>query len=259
MEKPTYWARLWAGKRDYVYHRWQEIITPQFKYDDYMIAYWQSWFVDGKMACTLISAITAFWNNCWIKLTDMSVNRLIQEAKKEWFSPEKGWRIEKAMNFVKRFIFREFWIRLKYHRVDWQDFKYLTSKWFHLSWGYRNLKWVTADKMKDWILWNDWQKYWAFRLWHCHNFFEFDWRFSWLDQYKWKTRYNIFEIQNLKELVENNVIFPQAYFFENLDEVRKWYQGYLKDKIEKLKDRKEVRKLKIIKALEKCNQILREV
>lgn len=237
-------ARLWASERDYVYHNWKELITPQFRFDDKMVKYRQSKYKDWKMACTIISALTAIWNNCWIKLDYNQVNRCIQWAKAEWYSPKKGWYVQKAVWYVKQFIENEYWMKLAYFRAYYPDFKYLASKWFQLCGWYNNHEWVTADKFDDWILWND-IDYWDFKYWHAFNLCEIDWKFSWLDNYVNHSKRNIFQIQNINELVQWWIFFKYAYFYVNLEEVKKWYEWLtVKEKIAKLKERPEVTRAK---------------
>ena len=247
-------ARLWKSKRDWIYHEWMKLPTPQFKYDDKMIAYNQNSYHDWKMACTIISALTALWNNCWIKPTNSQINKLIQEAKKEWYDYKKWWYVQKAVNFVKKWAEKEYWMKLAYFRAYYSDFKYLTSKGFNLSWGYNNHDWVTKDKLEDGILWND-IKYWDFKYWHSFNLCEIDWNFCGLDNYVWKRKYNIFEIQNISKLVKAWVFFKYAYFFVNLEEVRKWYEWLsVEEKIKKLKNRTaEERARKSFEAYENKN------
>jgi hypothetical protein len=118
------------------------------------------------------------------------------------------------------------WIDIvrNYAKLRWHDvISYIVNTKSQLFWDllkkwYTLTIWITVwetfltDAQDNGIL--NQTSFWKAKFWHFNSTIEqINWKFYIQDNYKWVLKYNIYEVEELKTLIDNGIIFKTAYVF----------------------------------------------
>lgn len=210
--------------RDWVYNGYKRIDPPEKNYGNTRIAYYQPEI--STVSCSLHGAMTVVSNSTGIMFTLKERMEILELAKERGFIEGWGWYMNKAVKCVVDYCNSYFKMNLIYIRVPWTQYEELTRKGFGIVTGYNYKLGMGVDRSEDGILGNTSKEYGKTFYGHLFSLWNFRKRkdqhkevkskiggrnFGLVDNYYPKHKHNETFIDNLQELVEEGVMFPNGY------------------------------------------------
>lgn len=188
---------------------------------------YESW---TSLSCTITRA---YLQRCQVMGVDPSITTwtdCLKFAKKEG----RDWKGQYSYQWVdqvrKRGNTQWLWqvmsLNIKYDSVEYD---YLTKRWFLIGATYRGNSDYVLDYARDWVL--NWVEFPNPTYWHAINVFVL-WDEKAYNSYA-GTTYNVYQIEHLKELIENKVYYPTFYVFLKEERVNKKIDDVKKEQQEK--------------------------
>lgn len=160
--------------------------------------------------CTIISWLTCInyniWTNYWIEDAKIIAKRLSDD----WlFEYDKWGRLSDAIDYIRNYHNERSKEKALSFRIKVWSQEHILA-WEHnlaVQYWYFTSKAIYDDSQDDWIVeWVDFPK------WYWHAVSDL-WVKTTVNSYKWKMKRNIYEIKDMKKLVENWVIYSDWYLF----------------------------------------------
>ena len=195
---------LWSGNTLY------DKIQIRPKADD--IIYEDNQKLVGNYSCTIHASAGALWDLMNYNFNTTELTLLWNKAIEAGADPKVGWYFYKAVDLV-----RNYWNENKKDpvisfRVSMcsKDFYEALDKRHSIVCWYRGNRDYSIDK-SDGVL--DGTSFWEWKYGHCCRVRKINWKICVVDNYKWVTKYNIYEVKNIESLVKNGVFFGSGYLF----------------------------------------------
>jgi len=244
MKQETNWTIEKYNDKDWEY-LWDIIETPSKNFLNTNIQYNQREI--HKNCCFLHWPMWVISDITWYRFTDKERQDLVDfawttpYADPAWWGYLSYWMKWAIENYNKNHWSKEHF--LEYYRIPVYKFKDFLDKWYSVNCGYHTSDAFNKDKYDDWIINFSWWKYKPWKWGHCVRMFKQDWKYKIVNNYDWVSKSNIFEIENPDELFKSWILFTNWYVVVLKDWTKDWYEGLsLKDKENKLRNRKEVKK-----------------
>ena len=224
-------TKLWSNEADYIFHLNTKIYNAPRLYT--WVEYNQTEVQTNS--CSIHWCISAATALTWylfnladrITLWDMALDR---GGSNNWW-----WYLSDATKLIRDFLKTKD-ISLKYFSVNYRDYDTILDAWYVIITGYRVLAGMRQDRIDNWILDGSAWRYWEFSNGHCIAINKKNWKVYCIDNYK-GSKYNLFEIKDLKKLCEDNVFFKSGFFYIATEQLRGYQYLTLKEKINKLRNR----------------------
>lgn len=185
---------------------------PQNKFEIKEYNQWAEY--ESRNFCTIYSAMWMLSDLKGIKFTNEQILEVWRLwVANWWLDPDVWWYLYKAIDEV-----RNWWnknnpndkiisFRLK---VTDPEFQELMDLWYSCQIWYKTSTELYNDSQDDWIVeWNNFPKKW----WHAVR--SRIWKIKIVDNYFWKKKYNQYTIKQVQSLIDNWIIFNEAYVFLN--------------------------------------------
>ncbi len=238
------WTKEHYNKEDWIYRN-DIIETPSLNFLSNKIMYNQKDI--HKNCCFLHWPFWTISDITWYRFTNEERQALVDfawttpYADPEWWGYLSYWMKWAIENYNKNHWTKEHW--LEYYQIPVNKFEQFMDKGYSIDCGYHTSKDFSQDKYDDWeINFSGWD-YTPWKWWHCVRMFKKDWKIKIVNNYPSTSNFNIFEIEDIMDLYRKWILFANWYVVMIKDGTKDWYEWLsLEDKIEKLRNRPEVKK-----------------
>ena len=206
------WTQYKNNSSDWILKDWAKILIPENSYNNLKHSYLQS--AVNKNSCSIFWIMTTISNTFDIVFTLEEQKEIWELAKERWASEKTWWRFHKAIKLLQEYCADKKDYKFRYYSIKNTVFVDYAKKWFTIYWWVAIKENSTRDKLKDWVLWDDIETYWDVKFYHWLTFFknnESKYDLSCVNNYKDKTKYNVYDLTNIDKLIENWMIMKTWY------------------------------------------------
>lgn len=202
---------IWVGEQitDFLIE-WEVSLPPLVMQDNIRYAYNQNSKKERMSDCTLFGPFGALSDLKNIRFRDEDIEEIRTLAKTRWKKDNKGWYTQLWVKVVCDWWNSKNSDKVLYFRIDLlsDNFTDLISKNYTIISTFKGNSKYTKDKNDNGII--NWTSFWTSTRWHCTDLFFNEWIYV-KDSYDWVSKTNIYKLENLKGLVDNNVFYSVGY------------------------------------------------